>query len=145
MARLRTRCSPDTLQGLSDLPEIIEEPIRSSLEDEALVHGLKWRLDIMNERLTRFRTRYEKKRELACWVMEPASVNKLEAVDFAVSLCEGGQRLEVSDSCRIPAAFLVPQPPKIDRIALVAALKCGEQVEGACLVTGTRFIAVRCR
>ena len=52
----------DTLEGLSNLPDIIESIVRSSLEDDVLIVGLKSRLEDMSARLTRFRLRYEKKR-----------------------------------------------------------------------------------
>jgi hypothetical protein len=79
----------DTLQGISDLPEIVEAIVRSSLEDECLIEALKLRLETMNARLSRFKERFDKKRELACWAMGSAGINKIDVVDFAVSWCEG--------------------------------------------------------
>ena len=43
----------DTLEGISDLNELIAEVIRSALIDEALQAGLRSRLDDMKERLGR--------------------------------------------------------------------------------------------
>ena len=135
----------DTLQGVSDLPEMIEEIVRSSLEDQSLVEALKLRLEEMNARLSRFKERLEKKRTLACWAMGTSGIDKLQAEDFSVGLREGSLRLEVVDEGKIPEAFLVPQPPKLDRLKLTAALKQGEVVEGAALVHGEPHITVRTR
>ena len=62
----------DTLEGLSDLPAMIEEIIRSGLEDEAMIAGLKLRADAMAERLSRLKERHHKKRQLAAWALGAA-------------------------------------------------------------------------
>ena len=43
----------DTLEGITDLHEMIATVIRSALVDEALGSGLRGRLDDMKERLSR--------------------------------------------------------------------------------------------
>lgn len=133
----------DTLEGLSELPEMIEEIVRSSLEDEALITGLKTRLDDMTARLSRFKVRQERKRELACWAMGSAGIPRLDVADFSVYLRRATLKLVVDDEKMVPAAFLIPQPPKIDRGLLMTALKRGESVEGAALTNGEPHIAVR--
>ncbi|MBA2588396.1 MAG: siphovirus Gp157 family protein [Alphaproteobacteria bacterium] len=47
------------------------------------------------------------------------------------------------DGTQVPEAFLLPQPPKIDRTAIAAAMKRGETVPGAAFELGNPFIAVR--
>jgi hypothetical protein len=47
----------DTLEGISDLHEMIAAVIRSALVDEALGVGLRSRIDDMKERLSRFEIR----------------------------------------------------------------------------------------
>jgi hypothetical protein len=135
----------DTLEGLSNLPDIIESIVRSSLEDDVLIVGLKSRIEDMSARLTRFRLRYDKKRELVAWAMGSTAIEKLEVSDFAVWLRQGAPRLDVTDESRLPASFLVPQPPKVDRTALTLALKAGQIVPGAALGTGAAHIAVKTR
>lgn len=133
----------DTLEGLSDLPQMIEEVVRSSLEDEALIVGLKSRIEAMNARLSRFKDRHEKKRKLACWALGAAGLPKLNVPDFSVSLSQGQQKLEVLDEKLLPESYLVPQQPKIDRTAITSALKRGDVVAGAHLILGEPYITVR--
>lgn len=133
----------DTLEGLSSLPEMVEELIRSGLDDEALGTGLKNRITDMSTRLERFQTRARRKRELACKAMIAVNLKTVRAPDFTAGLRQGAQRLAVSDEARIPERFQVPQPPRLDRQSLAAALKCGETVEGACLEAGSPHISVR--
>lgn len=135
----------DTLQGLSELPEMIEEIVRSSLDDEALIAGLKTRIEAMNARIGRLKERHERKRQLSTWVMGCCGIAKLEASDFSVSLSHGQMRLQVVNEALIPPLYLVPQPPKLDKVSLAAALKRGDAVEGANLIAGDPYIMVRTR
>ena len=144
-ANLDDETLADTLEGLSDLPQIIEEIVRSGLDDEAMMAGLKLRLDAMAARLARLKERHQKKRALAAFAMGAAGLPKLKACDFSVSLSEGALRLEVSDESFIAPIYFIPQPPKLDRAGITAALKRGETIEGACLMQGQPHISVSSR
>ena len=135
----------DTLEGISDLPDLIRTIIRSSLDDESLIVALKHRLEDMQERLARLKTRFEKKRDLACWAMTNADITKILADDFSLSLRQGPSKLEVVDEERLPREYLVPQPPRLDRTGLLTALKRGDVIPGALLLNGEMHIAVRVR
>jgi hypothetical protein len=135
----------DTLEGISDLPEAIGAVIRSSLDDEAFIVGLKSRLDDLQARLSRLRDRYERKRALARWAMVEADLEKIVAADLSVSLRKGGEKLEVIDEARVPKDYFVPQPAKLDRKAVTEALKRGDAVNGALLVLAEPTISVRVR
>lgn len=135
----------DTLEGLSELPQMIEEVVRSSLEDEAMIAGLKLRADAMAARLSRLKERHHKKRQLAAFALSSGGMARLKANDFTVSLSEGALRLEISDESKIPQHYLIPQPPKPDRAGIIHALKQGRIMEGACLVQGQPYITVSTR
>jgi hypothetical protein len=134
-----------TLEGISDLPEAVAAVIRSSLDDEASILGLKSRLDDLQARLARLRDRYEKKRALVRWAMVEADLEKVVCEDLSVSLRKGGEKLEVIDEGRVPETFFVPQPAKLDRKGLIEALKRGEMINGALLVMAEPTISVRVR
>jgi hypothetical protein len=133
----------DTLEGLSDFPEIILGIVRSSLDDNALAEALKLRIDQMASRLARFKERIDRKRALACWAMGIGGIPRLDAEDLSVLLRQGLPRLLVADEVKIPECYRIPQPAKLDRQGLVAALKRGEVVDGATLTNGEPHIAVR--
>ena len=122
---------------------MVEQVIRSSLDDEMLVVGLKSRLEDLSARLSRLKERCEKKRELASWAMAKSGIGQIQVADFSASLRTGPPRLEIPDESKVPESFLVPQPPRIDRAGLLSALKQGSQVEGASLAPGRTHIAVR--
>jgi hypothetical protein len=133
----------DTLEGMSDLPDLLKEVVRSSLDDEVLVEALQERVAAMKERLERLQTRHGHKRALVTTIMTKAGLSKILAEDFSVSLRQGPARLEITDERAISPAFLVMQAPKIDRAGLLAALKHGETVAGATLQTGLSYVQVR--
>ena len=85
----------DTLEGITDLHEMIAAVIRSALVDEALHAGLRCRMDDMKERLSRLEIRASKKRELALHAMSEVGLSKLEQPDFTASTRAGSPALLV--------------------------------------------------
>ena len=133
----------DTLEGLSDLREMLAELIRSALDDEALISGLSTRLSDLKTRLERLETRAKRKRQLALRVMSDAVIPKLAVADFTASLKQAPPAVEVLAEDRIPAVYWKPQPPKLDKQGILAALKLGTDIEGAALATPHIQLSVR--
>ena len=135
----------DTLEGLSELPDILATLLRSHLDDLAILAALRTRILDMQQRFARIEYRANKKRSLVASVMERAGIRKLTEPDFTCTLRDVPPGLIVIEEAKIPEAFWKPQPPKLDRKALIAALKAGEVVAGAGLGNGSTTLAVRTR
>ncbi len=133
----------DTVEGLTNLAEILAAVVRSHLDDLTLTTALRARISTMQERLSRLEDRSERKRTLVASVMERADIRKLSQPDFTVSLRPTAAPLVVLNESEIPDPFWRPQPPKLDRRGLLAALTSGQSVPGATLGNGTVTIAVR--
>ena len=133
----------DTLEGITDLKEMLAELVRSALEDEALAAGLSTRLSDMKARLERFETRAKRKRQLALRTMGEAQIAKLEQSDFTASLRHAAPALEVVAEDKIPAAYWKPQPFKLDRQGLLQALKAGTAIEGVGWAPPHQLLSVR--
>ena len=133
----------DTLEGITDLHEMIAAVIRSALVDGALQAGLRGRLDDMKERLSRLEVRASKKRELALHAMSEAGLGRLEQPDFTASTRAGSPGLIVVSEQVIPEAYWLPQPPKLDRQGILGELKRGAAIPGAELSNPKPVLMVR--
>lgn len=133
----------DTLEGSTSLIELIADVIRSALLDEALQLGVRSRMADLRARLVRLEERSSRKRQLAFEAMTQAGLKKLEQPDFTASVRVGSPSLVITSETSIPAAFWVPQPPKLDRQRLTIELKRGAGIAGACLGNASPTLVVR--
>ena len=133
----------DTLEGITELHEMIAAVIRSALVDEALQVGLRCRLDDMKQRLTRLDLRCEKKRQLALEALSETGVRKLEQPDFTASARAGSPALVVVSEGDIPETYWVLQSPKLNRQALLADMKRGDEIPGVQLGNPKPILTVR--
>jgi hypothetical protein len=133
----------DTVEGLTDLHEILAAVIRAALVDEALASGLKARIKEMQERLARLEERASKRRQIAREAMSETGIKKITAPDCTASLRPGTPSLVVTDEAAIPESFWEPQAPRLKRQELVVELKQGRAVQGAQLSNPEPVLSVR--
>src|SRR5581483_5348887 len=120
----------DTVEGLTNLPEILTAIIRASLADEALVVGLKGRIGEMQGRLDRLSDRAAKRRQIARDVMVELDLKKLNAPDFTASSRLGTPALMVIDEAAVPSIYWEPREPKLNKQGLITDLKSGSAIDG---------------
>ena len=135
----------DTVEGLTDLHEIVTAIIRSALADEALATGLKCRIADMQGRLDRLQGRASKRRQIAKDVMVELDLKKLTAPDFTATLREGLPSLLVLNEDAVPSIYWAPGEPKLKRQILAHDLKQGAEIEGATLSNPAPVLSVRTR
>ena len=133
----------DTLEGITDLHEIIAAVIRSALVDEALARGLSSRIGEMKHRLARLEERGLKKRQLALQAMSEVGLKTLVQSDFTATARAGSPSLLVTNEQIVPHAYWLPQPPKLNRQGLLADLKGGRDIAGAQLNNAKLVLVVR--
>ena len=133
----------DTLEGASDLKEMLGAITRAYLEDRAFAGALKERLDDMRIRLNRLETATSNKRILIAEVMGRANLRKVMEPDFTLSLRDVARGLSVNDEAEIPETYWLSQPAKLDRQSLLQDLRGDVCVPGATLNEGSKTISVR--
>jgi hypothetical protein len=135
----------ETLEGLTDLHEVVAAVLRSALIDEAMADGLKEHIRLLQERLRRFTDRAMARRQIARDAMVEAHLRKIAAPDFTLSVRPGSPAIQVIDEAAIPEAYWQPREPRLDRIGLLNDLKKGVAVTGVQLSNPEPVLSVRVR
>ena len=135
----------DTVDGLTDLHEIVAAIIRSALADEALATGLEGRVAEMQDRLERLQDRASKRRQIAKDVMVELNLKKITAPDFTVSIRPGIPSLQVLDEAAVPSIYWQPSAPRLNRQGLLSELKEGADINGVALSNPEPVLSVRTR
>jgi hypothetical protein len=133
----------DTVEGLTDLHEILAAIVRAALADEALAAGLKGRIAEMQERLERLQERAAKRRQIVKDTMVELDLKKLTVPDFSVSIRPGMPALLVIDEAAVPSIYWEPREPRLDRQGLLAELKQGAEITGVTLSNPEPVLSVR--
>lgn len=133
----------DVIEGETNLREIIAGLVASEAEDLAVIEGLDALGKRLDDRKDRIKARVATRRALIASGMEIGAIDKLETPAGTVSVKTVPPSMRVIEEADIPARFWKPQPPKLDKKELLAALKAKEPIPGAELSNGGRTIQIR--
>jgi hypothetical protein len=135
----------DTVEGLTDLHEIVAAIVRAAITDEAFGKGLRLRIAEMQDRVARLDDRAAKRRQIARDVMLDCQIKKIAAPDFSISIRSGVPSVVVTDEGAIPEQYWQPRDPRLDRQSLSTDLKGGSTIPGAVLSNAEPVLSVRCK
>jgi hypothetical protein len=135
----------DTVEGLSDLPEMLTAILRAALTDEALAQGLKSRIGDMESRLAGLQERAAKRRQIVRETMAKLDLKKLTAPDFTASIRPGTPGIMILDEAAVPSIYWEPREPRLNRQGLLSDLKQGAEVSGVTLSNPEPVLSVRTR
>jgi len=139
---LDDRTLADTVEGLTDLHEILIAVVRAALDDEAIVEGLKTLIKQNTRRLERIEARAGKRRQIVKDAMLEASIKKLSAPDFLASVRQATAHVVVTDETEIPSVFWEMRA-HLKKAELLKALKEGGAIPGAALSNPEMSLTVR--
>lgn len=134
----------DTVEGLSEYPDILAAIVRGAISDEYQVAALEEQVADLEIRRERFKERARKRREVVRDAMLESHIPKLTPPDFTASLRAAPPSVQVVDEASIPATFWEMRP-HLRRRELLDALKDGEPIEGALLSNPGMSLTVRKR
>jgi hypothetical protein len=135
----------DTVEGLTDIHDILAAIVRAALADEALANGLKGRIAEMQDRLERLQDCAVKRRQIAKETMIELDIKKITAPDFTVSIRPGMPALLVIDEQAVPSIYWQPVAPRLKRLELLNELKQGNEITGVSLSNPEPVLSVRTR
>lgn len=133
----------DTIEGETDLRSAIEVAVDRIASNDSLVSAIKDRVDALTARRKRLEAQTDTLRTAIGVAMEVATIKRLELADGTVTLKATPASALVLDEAAIPAKFWKPQDPKLDKRAVLDALKASEPVPGATLSNGGSTVQIR--
>jgi hypothetical protein len=132
----------DAIEGETSLREAIADVLERIADLETHEEAIAMRLNALKERKSRFSAQAGRMRTALAVAMATAGLRKLELPEATVSLRAAPPSVVMTEEADIPSTFWKPQPPKLDKTALLMALKSGP-VPGASLSNGGETISIR--
>ena len=113
----------DSVEGQTSLFEIMSAMAEADGEEAALVEGLAAYIKKLQDRKMRIEERREIRRALMANALDVAELPNLVTAAGTITRKALPPKVIVVEEADIPARFYVPQEPKLDRTALLNALK----------------------
>jgi len=132
----------DTLDGETELVEVLCAIKESALEDKAAVKGLDTYISDLQGRKSRIQKTIETKDSIILSTMERADISSLKSSLFTISKRSTPPKVIINDESEIPSSYWKQPDPVLDKKALKDALKDGE-VPGAQLSNGGIALSTR--
>ena len=132
----------NTVEGETDLKEVISDAVNRISELNGHCEALDAMMKAMKERRDRFEDQAARIKAAIHVAMGQADIRKLELPQATLSVRAVAPSVEVKNEAEIPPRFWKPQDPKLDRKALLAALKAKEDVPGASLSNGGETLSI---
>jgi len=133
----------DMIEGGTDLHEALCVLYEEIAVDEALIVGLEKKIDELDDRKARLAKSCEDRRNLILMAMERAGIQTIKSPVATLTVKQIPPRVDIVNEAEIPSRFWVVPEPKLDKKALNAAVKEGEQVPGAILTNGGITLQIR--
>jgi hypothetical protein len=131
----------DTLEGATNLHELLTAIHRACEDAKALRDGTKIRLEELKARKGRFAMRIDFLRAMMQKILEHAKVKKIELPECTLSIRNGAQQVLGEDASALPDELcrIVREP---DKIKIKEKLLAGEAVPGFVLSNAAPTLAV---
>jgi hypothetical protein len=133
----------DAVEGETDLIEAISDAVARLDQLEAFEKALSEQMDALSDRRSRFKEQGDRIRQAILVAMGQAELRKLELATATLSVRAVAPKVEVVDESLVPSKFWKAQDPKLDKKAVLDALKAKETVPGATLSNGGETLSIK--
>jgi predicted nuclease with TOPRIM domain len=125
----------NTLESIQDsIEDKVENTAKVIKSIEADVLAIKEEEKRLKERRQALETKIDNIKDYLKEQLEKAGIDKVKRATFTVSIQNNPPKAEIVDEKSLPLEFMIPQPAKVDKRAILEKLKSGEHVPGAALV-----------
>lgn len=131
-----------TLEGETELCEIVSQLLAESEDDEGMIEAIKEQVAVRRERIARLENRIEARRNAIVSLMDCANLTKLPLPEATVSVRTLAPAPKVADADAVPQ-HLCKVTYKPDMGLIKEALECGEAVPGVVMSNGGTSLTVR--
>lgn len=129
-------------QTIADTLESIGGEIEDKAENYAkIIKNEMADVDALKAEKNRIEGRIKAKENSISWLkqslqnaMEVTGKTKFKTSLFSFGIQKNPASVEISEGATLPEQYLTPQPPKIDKRGIIAALKDGEIIDGCTLI-----------
>jgi hypothetical protein len=133
-----------TLEGESDLNEIVSALLAENEDDEGMIEAIKGQITVRRERIGRLENRIDARKRAITSLMDCARITKLPLPEATVSLRTLAPRPKVVDAAMLPAAFTIEETiRKPDNDAIEEAMNHGADIPGVVMTNGGSSLSVR--
>jgi len=133
----------DMVEGETSIQEAIRSGLVRLAEIRAMGVGIDDMIDRLKSRRERLAGQQESLREAILLAMEIAGLPKFETDVGTITRKRTPPSVVVVEEAEIPSAYWKPSDPKLDKRALLEALKEGGTIPGAQLSNGGETLQVR--
>lgn len=136
----------DTLEGITDLQEIITLTCRAIKDTQAQQNGLQTIIDANNERMARLERRCKGLRAAVSNAMQESGLTKIMAPDMTIGQQKGCAKVFVTedDALNLPAEYRKEKTTySPDKEAIKDALDRGETLSFAHISNGDPILTIR--
>lgn len=131
------------VEGETDLIETISGAVDRIEELKAHREAIETRIKDLSIRRDRFEDQEARIKAAIHVAMGQSEMRKIELAQATLSLRAIPPKAEITDEALVPSKFWKSQDPKLDKKAVLDALKAKEDVPGASLSNGGETISVR--
>jgi hypothetical protein len=131
-----------TLEGETELNEIVSELLAENEDDEGMIAQIKAQIELRRERIARFERRIEARRNAIVSLMDTAQITKLPLPEATISLRTLLPSPKVANEDELPEAYtkIIRKP---DMEAIRAAFQQGIPIPGVVISNGGASLTVR--
>lgn len=131
------------VEGETNLKEAISAAVDRILELDAHEEAIELQIKALSERKERFAHQSERIKAAIHVAMGQAELRKLELPQATLGVRAVPPKAEITDESLIPSKYWKAQDPKLDRKAVLDALKAKEAIPGATLSNGSETLSLR--